>query len=408
MTARRTAVRTRPATRAGGASPAPVGPLASWFPDSTALERFHRRWLGRSPRVLFPRDRAWAGIVPGFEDALSLPASGVPFQTVLDRRYDRSGDPRRFRRALAAGRTVYFPQAHQVLPRLMRLMVALRVAFLGPFRDECSFLFLAAGRGRDGMGLHHDGDVDSFWLQLEGRRRVTIGPPVPPGQPEDLDPSLMRDRPTRWRTLDLEPGTLFYLPPRTPHRVVYRRRSLAVSLTWRRVDPRDAVAAVLDEFPDMLERVATRNGALTSPSGLRRLLSTTLPRAARVGARTPVARAHATGLAEWDVVAGQAVPVPAEDQERLWAQVPAVAGPLDRRRRQFPLWLPDGEEIVLSAAARPWAASLASLPSWRRPGTGVLPDGLALLVRHGLVAPRDLPLRIIPADPASLDGWRFA
>ena len=83
------------------------------------------------------------------------------------------------------------------------------------------------------MGLHHDGEVDAFWLQLAGRRTVTIGPRVPPGTPEDLDDRLAgAGRRNGWRTLDLEPGTLFHLPARTPHAVVCRRRSLAITLTW--------------------------------------------------------------------------------------------------------------------------------------------------------------------------------
>src|SRR4030095_2668460 len=112
--------------------------------------------------------------------------------TALERRYDHSSDPRRLPRALAAGESVYFPQAHQVLPRVARLMVALRAAFLGGGREETSFLFLAEGRGREALGLHHDGEVDAFWLQVEGRRLVTIGPAVPPGTPEDLRARALR------------------------------------------------------------------------------------------------------------------------------------------------------------------------------------------------------------------------
>src|SRR4030095_11889615 len=110
----------------------------------------------------------------------------------------------------------------------------------GPGREETSFLFLAEGQGREALGLHHDGEVDAFWLQLEGRRLVTIGPPVPPGTPEDLParalPARVGAHPSAhgWWTGPLEPGTLFHLPPRTPHRVIYRGRSLALSLTWKR------------------------------------------------------------------------------------------------------------------------------------------------------------------------------
>src|SRR5262249_50243110 len=132
------------------------------------------------------------------------------------------------------------------------------------------------------MGLHHDGRVDAFWVQLEGRRTVTIGPPVRPGTPEDLD-----DRPASdgggWRTLDLRPGTLFYLPPFTPHAVVCAGRSLALSLTSAR--PRRE------------------------------------PRAARLP------RAAATRLVRGDVADGRVDAVPPVSSRRLWTQVPAIARP---------------------------------------------------------------------------------
>jgi len=182
--------------------------------------------------ALSPPDAAWRRLAPGWAGALALARAGVPFPLVSDRRYDRSGDPRRLREALDAGATVYFPQAHEVLPRVARLMVAVRAGLLGPLREESSFLFIVKGRGREGMGLHHDGRVDAFWLQLEGRRTVTLGPPVRPGTAQDL-PNALADRGgPGWRTFDLTPGTLFYLPPFTPHRVLCRGRSLALSLTW--------------------------------------------------------------------------------------------------------------------------------------------------------------------------------
>jgi len=169
-----------PARADAGALNPRGSPLASWFAGPAALARFRRRTLGRSPVVLSPRGSGWRATLPDWDAIFALARAGVPFQTAVDRRYDRSGDPRILRRALREGRTVFFPQIHQVLPRLARLMVALRAALLGPAREESSFLFAVEGRGREGMGLHHDGDVDAFWLQLEGRRTVTIGPPVGP------------------------------------------------------------------------------------------------------------------------------------------------------------------------------------------------------------------------------------
>jgi hypothetical protein len=245
--------------------------------------------------------------------------------------------------------------------------VALRAAFLGAGREECSFLFLAEGQGREALGLHHDGEVDAFWLQLEGRRLVTIGPPVPRGTPQDLPPSRMPSHGVRrgppgagWWTGALEPGTLFYLPPRTPHRVIYRGRSLALSLTWKR---------------------------------------------RRRGARPAMAAS-----VEWDVVAGRADRVPPARRDRLWTQVPAVAGAGRPGAAEITLHVPGGA-LRLTARARALAERLAVMPTWRdvTAAPRAAPAGaLAGLIEHGLLAPRDLPLRIIPEDPEALDGWRFS
>jgi hypothetical protein len=286
-----------------------------------------------------------------------MAASGLPFQIAADRRYDRRGDPGRLGAALRTGKTVYLPQIHQVLPRVARLMVALRATLLGPAREECSFLFLVEGVGRPGMGLHHDGEVDALWLQLEGRRTVTIGPAVPGGTPEDLPEAWARGgRRAGWRTLDLGPGTLFHLPPRTPHAVVCRGLSLAVTLTWRRAPRPPAPARALREH------------------------------------------------VRWDVVSGFAEPVPGASRRWLWTQVPVVAEPgagaggVRLRTPEAGLLLPP----VLAA----WVPRLQSMPRLAR-GPAVR-AGLDVLVDAGVLGPRDLPRRIRPDDPARLDGWRFA
>ena len=341
------------------ASLQPLTPLSTWFPDGAAVARFRRR-LGRTPLVVAPRDRAWRTLAPDFRTSVALATTGLPFQIAADRRYDRTPDPRRLARALGEGATIYFPQIHQILPRVMRLMVALRAAFLGPRREQCSFLFAVEGTGRAGMGLHHDGSVDAFWVQLEGRRTVTIGPPVPRGTPEDLDDRLATSG-GRWRTFDLRPGTLFYLPPWTPHAVVCRGRSLALSLTWARS-----------------------------------------PRERKAGAR--LTHAAAARLAEWDVVEGQVDAVPKVSARRLWTQVPAIARP---RTRAITLVTADGD-IDLPRSAGAVAGRLALMPSFDRAGAEASGGATDLLVAHGILAPQDLPLRIVPAKPGTLDGWRFA
>jgi len=327
-------------------------PLSTWFAGPAALARFRRSRLGRAPAVLRPRDRVWRDIAPAFADAVAMAAAGLPFQIADERRYDRRADPRRLAPALRAGATVFLPQVHQVLPRLLRLMVALRVALLGPLREECSFLFLVEGRGRTGMGLHHDGPVDAFWLQLEGRRTVTLGPPVPPGTPEDLPASRAGGR--GWTTLTLEPGTLFHLPPWTPHDVVCHGRSLALSLTWRRPGAR---------------------------------------------ARRTSAAARARALADWDVASGRVDALPPRARGRLFTQVPAIA--VGTR-----LVLPDGA-LRLRRDMLPLARQLALMPDFPQPSDDAR-GALALLTEHGVVGPRDLPRRIVPTSVRGLDGWRFA
>jgi hypothetical protein len=336
-----------------------VSPLATWFAGPAAIERFRARALGRTPMVLRPRDRAWRDIAPDFATTVAMAQAGAPFQIAIERRYDRSGDPRRLRAALAGGATVFLPQVHHVLPRLARLMVALRAAFLGPLREETSFLFAVEGRGRPGMGLHHDGAVDAFWLQLEGRRTVTLGPPVRRGTPADLDPR-QAGRGGRWRTLELSPGTLLHLPPWTPHDVVCHERSLALSLTWR-------VSAARVRRAGLFERRAA--------------------------------------LAAWDVVSGRVDGMPAASRRYLWTQVPVVAGPL--RPTGFELVTPDGI-LRLPTVAHRLAQRLTLMPRFRPLRGPRSRAALTPLLAHGIVAPQDLPLRIHPDDQRVLDGWRFA
>ena len=293
--------------------------------------------------MLFPaRDRAWRALTPGFTELVTLARAGLPFQIAAQRRYDRSGRVDRLRPALRDGKTVFFPQIHQVLPRVARLMVALRVAFMGAGRDECSFLFLVDGAGREGLGLHHDADVHAFWLQLEGRRTVTLGRPVPRGTPQDLPDGAMRGG--GFVTQALPPGSLLYLPPRTPHRVVCYERSLALSLTWS------------------------------------------------------VARDGRRGLETWDVASGRVAAPPSSSRTRVWTQVPAIV-------RGTTLSLPDGVRVRVPRVTAPVARGFALMASFPRAALG---RALPALEAYGVVGAQDLPGALTPDAPASLDGWRFA
>ena len=287
-------------------------------------------------------------MAPGFDEIVALTALGLPFQIASNRRYDRSGRGTKLRPALAAGKTVFFPQVHQVLPRVARLMVALRMAFLGAGRDECSFLFLVNGAGREGLGLHHDGDVHAFWLQLEGERTVTLGRPVTRGTPQDLP--VQRARATDFTTRALPPGSLLYLPPRTPHRVLCYGRSLALSMTWS------------------VRRHPMRHR-----------------------------------LAVWDVASGRADARGSSSRTRMWTQVPAV--PLRNDRAGLTLALPDEVRVRVPRSVRRISRELSMMASFPRTALGA---ALPALVAHGIVGPEDLPQVVIPETPAALDGWGFA
>jgi hypothetical protein len=323
-------------------------PLAPWFPDRTALARARQK-LGGAPVSFTAHDRSWRSITPAFGAMVELAGTGLPFQIAAERRYDRSGRSARLRPALEAGKTVFLPQIHQVLPRVMRLMVALRAAFVGGGREECSFLFMVDGRGREGLGLHHDDEVTSFWLQLEGRRTVTLGPPVPRGTPQELADRWTND--PRFTTQTLTPGTLLYLPPRTPHRVVCYGRSLALSLTWSRRP--------------------------------------------RTGSAGP--------FSTWDVASGPVTAMPRASRTRVWTQIPTRA--TATRDGVTVLALPDGARVRVPGGVRRFADDLASMSSFPR---AVLAPVLPALLALGVVAAADLPIALRPAAPRTLDGWRFA
>jgi hypothetical protein len=192
-------------------------------------------------------------------------------------------------------------------------------------------------------------------LQLEGRRTVTLGPRVSSRTPLDLPDPLPATARTGWRTIDLTPGTLFHMPPRTPHRVVCHGRSLAVSLTWTCARPRGSGFA----------------------------------------ARTA-----------WDVVEGSVDVIPRQARYRLWVQVPVIVGDVDRRRGTFPVSTADGDVVRLPASLHAWGMALEAMPWFHRGSVPV--TAFEPLVRSGLLAPVDLPRMVRPKRPRALDGWRFA
>src|SRR3989442_6935354 len=186
------------ASRCRALSKSPRRP-SSWTARSSSRSRATRsspsssRFSTATSRTATrPRRSNSTELAPAFNEALRLARSGIPVQIASDRTYRRRPSRAQIDRAFAEGATVYMPQIHQVLPRVARLMAALRAMLFGGGREEASFLFIVNGKGRQGMGLHHDGEVDSVWVQLEGRRTGTTGPPVPRGSRAGLDESVIR------------------------------------------------------------------------------------------------------------------------------------------------------------------------------------------------------------------------
>ena len=153
-------------------------------------------------------------------------------------------------------------------------------------------------------------------------------------------------------TRALAPGSLLYLPPRTPHRVVCYERSVALSLTW------------------------------------------SVPR--RGGRR-------ASALAAWDVASGRVPAAPPSSRTRVWAQVPAIAGAV--AGRTMTLMLPDGERARVRRVTTAMRHSLALMAGFERAALG---RALPALEALGIVGAQELPLIVVPDTPAALDGWRFA
>jgi hypothetical protein len=71
------------------------------------------------------------------------------------------------------------------------------------------------------------------------------------------------------------------------------------------------------------------------------------------------------------------------------------------------VWTPDGA-LRLPAAMRSLARRLALMPALRVPDAPRPAGALRRLTQLGILAPHDLPLRILPDTPKALDGWRFA
>jgi hypothetical protein len=366
--------------------------------------------------VYEPLDQAWQELLPGYESCVAFTRTGLPFHAVIEGSHDERPRPAQIPAALRAGKSIILLQPHEVMPRLMRLVVALRAAFFGAFFDESSYLFMTEGKGKPGMKPHHDGEAHSFWLQLAGKRTVTVGPQVPPGtrtEPEALD--LLGPG---WTTLELGPGSLFYLQPRVLHSVVCHERSLALSLTWELLPGDEVLGAWLEKAaptrPELFRELPAARAASDLGKAIEECLHGLTDALASLGPIGP--QLYAEFLTRWSTVPGTPLhslpgasgPLPPAraDPALLWAQRPALflAGRQGRSRLV-------ADQVSLSLRRRldaGHAQELPFMPCWSaRDWEEADPRLLRRLLSAGLLAGQDLPVLIQPEDIESLSGWQF-
>jgi hypothetical protein len=286
------------------------------------------------PHRVFPAlDQDWRHLIPGYAACVAFTQMGLPFHSVLEGSHDTEPDHERIPEDLKAGRSIVLLQPHELMPRLARLMVALRATFFGPFFKESSYLFMTEGLGRPGMALHHDGETHSFWLQLEGRRTVTLGPAAAEGseiEPESVDPNG-----PDWTTLELTPGSLFYMAPWTLHRVVCHERSLALSLTWEPLQDAEVLSAWLDRISGSGAATLANLARAEESSVFATQLESSLQSLAALARELPHegSRLFAESLAEWPLAEGRAIralpgasdsfPALEDHPSRVWVHRPA-------------------------------------------------------------------------------------
>jgi hypothetical protein len=399
--------------RIGGTRVIQFHPLQSWFetiPGPAELP-------SSLAHVLAPRDEAWREIVPGYETCVELTRLGLPFHAVREGMHEEEPQHAEIPSYLREGKSIILIQPHELMPRLMRLIVALRAAFFGPFQEESAYLFMTEGRGQPGMALHHDGEAHSVWLQLAGTRTVALGPQVPPGTELEPEPAAFGMAGPGWSTVQLTPGSLFFLQPRVLHKVVCHERSLALSLTWEPTPGDEVMAAWLKLAAGTSSGLFAGIAAAPDPVAL----SARIQRACHELAEGPGGwedlgrRLYSERLTRWDLVAGKPVQdlpglprdAPASRPARglLWARRPAVldadvggAATLFTGLESFPVARPESVP-----------RELASMPCWKAAAwSGADPQLLETLLAEGILASTDLPLLIEPEDLDELSGWDFA
>lgn len=181
----------------------------------------------------------------------------------------------------ANGHTVRVPDLLALSPAAARMARALEALFFVPVDAS---LFWSIDRAR--AKIHYD-DNDIVVVQLTGTKRwfVSTDPPglYNPWKDAAAGPTVMPD----YRTVDLSPGDLIYVPRGTPHSVESNGTCLHITFTFTPVTQRAALIAAIDHASDLDRRLRT-----TAPQGADATLTGALAMLAEQG-RTPDFLTHA-------------------------------------------------------------------------------------------------------------------
>jgi mannose-6-phosphate isomerase-like protein (cupin superfamily) len=142
------------------------------------------------------------------------------------------------------GYTVRVPAVTSLSPALHQFTRALEFMLHQPVKAS---LFWSAEGAR--APIHYD-DNDNIVIQLSGRKRwlISSDPPSLHNAWRDVaeEAVVLGDH----RTIDLEPGSLLYIPRGTPHTVLAQSESLHLAITFTPVTLREVMIAALDHLSD--------------------------------------------------------------------------------------------------------------------------------------------------------------
>lgn len=165
-----------------------------------------------------------------------------------------------------SGYTVRIPDTTELTPRVSELCRALEVLFHNP----ASAAVFWSTQGLNAP-VHHD-EYDLFIIQLAGRKQwyISSDPPTLPntwkGTGEAAPPL------PNYKTVDVEPGDVLYLPRGTAHTVDSTTESIHLSVGFLPVTVRQALIAAVDALSESelsLRAGATGRGdALASGDGV--------------------------------------------------------------------------------------------------------------------------------------------